>query len=70
MLYGTASTLIKPEDIEPGALDAEPYLLNVRKRERRKLTVETLINGIDWEHIEGVGKATLMRIWLKYIPAQ
>ncbi len=68
MQSGTAATVIRLEDVPEGALDLEPLMENIRKQERLKLTVEDLENDIDWEHIAGVGKGTVERILVKYVP--
>ncbi|KAJ7069168.1 hypothetical protein C8F01DRAFT_1245377 [Mycena amicta] len=66
---GTAATVIELEDVPTGALSSAPYLANVEARLRCKLTVEGLLNDIDEKHVEGVGAATVLRIWLKHIPS-
>ena len=66
---GTAATLIRLEDVPPGAMKAKPLLENMRKKERGNLTVQKLLDDIDWDHIEGIGTATVLRIWAKHISA-
>lgn len=65
---GTAATLIKLEDIPDSAMLAAPVLENLKKKVRNDLTVEMLRDDINWPHIEGVGAATVLRIWIKHIP--
>ncbi|GBE87760.1 hypothetical protein SCP_1104370 [Sparassis crispa] len=65
---GTAATLIKLEDVPMGALDLDPLLSNLLKKERLKITLKDLLDDIDWAHIRGVGAGHVLRIWLKYIP--
>ncbi|KAH9931770.1 hypothetical protein B0H21DRAFT_836229, partial [Amylocystis lapponica] len=66
---GTAATLIRLEDVPPGAMRAEQLLENVSKQVRAGLTVDELLEDIDWCHIHGIGVATVLRTWIKYIPA-
>lgn len=66
---GTAATLIRLEDVPPGAMRAEPLLNRMQQKERGNLTVKILVEDIDWEHIEGVGKGMVLRVWIKHIPA-
>ncbi|KAJ7183811.1 hypothetical protein C8R46DRAFT_1308852, partial [Mycena filopes] len=66
---GTASTAIRLEGVRPGAFLSEPLQQAIRENRRAKLTVDQLYKDIDWAHIRGIGKGTILRIWLKYIPA-
>lgn len=69
MQSGTAATLVELEDVRPGALCLEPLLENVEKQERLKMTVDELRADINWPHLKGVGAGTILRVWLKHIPA-
>lgn len=60
---GTAATLIRLEDIPSGAMDAEPFLKNLKEKKRKDLTTDQMMNDIDWDHITGVGEGTLLRVW-------
>jgi hypothetical protein len=64
---GTAATLIKLEDVPPGAMLAEPLLKNLKEKVRGKLTVEMLVDDIDWAHIESIGASTVLRVWTKHV---
>lgn len=66
---GTAATLIRLQGVPPGALGSEPLLENIKKKGRAGLTVKKLEKDIEWDHIHGVGVATVMRTWIKHIPA-
>jgi hypothetical protein len=66
---GTAATLIHLEDVPPGAMQAGPLLENMHKKVRGKLTINQLLDDIDWDHVQGIGAATVLRIWVKHIPA-
>lgn len=65
---GTAATLVVLEDVPDGAMDAEPYLENVRQKKRMSLTVDELEADIDWDHIAGIGAAHVLRTWVTTIP--
>jgi hypothetical protein len=66
---GTASTIIELEDVPAGAMLSEPLVEKIKQKVRLGLTVKELEADIDWEHIRGIGAATVLRIWLKYIPS-
>ncbi|KAK7016473.1 hypothetical protein R3P38DRAFT_2785686 [Favolaschia claudopus] len=66
---GTAATVIELEDVPPGALFSEPFAQNIAQKARSKLTVKQLYDDIDWPHVRGIGAATILRIWLKYVPS-
>ncbi|KAJ7648322.1 hypothetical protein DFH06DRAFT_997294 [Mycena polygramma] len=66
---GTAATAIKLVGVLPGAFLSEPLENAVREGKRRNLTFQQLYDDIDWPHIRGIGKGTILRIWLKHIPA-
>ncbi|KAK7695975.1 hypothetical protein QCA50_000615 [Cerrena zonata] len=66
---GTAATLVKLVDIPPGAMDQEPLLKKLKSGARGSLTVDELDRDIDWPHLLSVGKATLLRVWVKFIPS-
>ncbi|KAK7013409.1 hypothetical protein R3P38DRAFT_3206690 [Favolaschia claudopus] len=66
---GTAATAIRLEGVRPGAFLSEPVKKAIDEKRRQNLTVDKLYDDISWEHIRGIGKGTVLRIWLKYIPA-
>ncbi|KIM45745.1 hypothetical protein M413DRAFT_24877 [Hebeloma cylindrosporum] len=66
---GTASTLVELEDIPPRALHAQPLLEAIRQKKRSALTVKMLQEDINWDHIEGIGAGTVLRVWIKHVPA-
>lgn len=66
---GTAATIIRLEDVPDGALRTAPVLANIAGGARASLTVNELWDDINWTHIEGVMKSTVLRIWVKHIPA-
>lgn len=69
MRTGTAATVLVMEDVPEGAMD--PTKLTSRLHLRSKLCFEDLEKEINYEHqkhIQGIGVATLLSIWTKYIP--
>ncbi|KAJ7307866.1 hypothetical protein DFH08DRAFT_944472 [Mycena albidolilacea] len=65
---GTAAAAIRLFGVRAGAFLSEPLRKAVLEKERRNLTVKQLYDDIDWAHIRGIGKGTILRIWLKHIP--
>lgn len=69
MRTGTAATVLVMEDVAKGALD--PANFTSRLHLRSRLCFKDLEKEIDdrhQEHIQGIGVATLLSIWTKYIP--
>ncbi|KAJ8473854.1 hypothetical protein ONZ45_g16144 [Pleurotus djamor] len=66
---GTAATLVEMVDVPAGAMNSQDYLERVALNGRKDLTVDTLVDDIDHEHIAAVGAATLLRIWTTHIPS-
>jgi len=66
MHTGTASTVLVMEDVPEGAMD--PATLTRRLHLHSRLTFEDLEKDLDHDHIQGIGEATLLSIWAKYIP--
>ncbi|TFK39190.1 hypothetical protein BDQ12DRAFT_698246 [Crucibulum laeve] len=57
---GTAATLIGLEDVPAGAMRSAPLLESI---------LQMLLDNIEWDHIQGVGMGTVLRIWVKHVPA-
>ncbi|KAK7025401.1 hypothetical protein VNI00_016038 [Paramarasmius palmivorus] len=68
---GTATTLVRLEDVPPGVLNFRMLQSHMRKPEnnRNTITVQTLQSDIAWDHIENVGVATILRVWIKHVPS-
>ena len=66
MHTGTASTILVMEDVPEGAMD--PAELANKLHRCFKLSFDDLVNDLDHDHIQGVGEATLLSIWAKYVP--
>lgn len=66
---GTAGALIKLEDVPPGAFNRQALEDHMKAHPRSDLSLDELEADIDWDHIDGIGYATVMRIWTRWIPA-
>ncbi|KAF9790841.1 hypothetical protein BJ322DRAFT_1104486 [Thelephora terrestris] len=66
MHTGTAAAVLVMEDVPEGAMD--PTELASRLHLRSRLTFEDLEKDINHEHTKGIGEATLLSIWVKFIP--
>ena len=69
MQTSTAATILVMEDVPKGTIDFDK--LTSRLHLQSKLCFEDLENEINdehQEHIQGIGVATLLSIWMKYIP--
>lgn len=65
MRTGTTATVLVMDGVSKGDLD--PKALASRLHLRSKLTFNDLINDLDQEHLDNIGKATLLSIWTKHI---
>lgn len=68
MKNGTAATAIVLEDVPPNAFDPKAYRENVNSNKRQSITVETLFEDIDQEHLAKVGAGLVMRTIIAYVP--
>ncbi|EIN09490.1 hypothetical protein PUNSTDRAFT_133283 [Punctularia strigosozonata HHB-11173 SS5] len=66
---GTATTLVRLVDVPEGALDTAPVIAAMKAGKRGNITVSDLLFDINWSHIENVGKATVLRVWVKHVPS-
>ncbi|KAF4568361.1 hypothetical protein EYR40_010237 [Pleurotus pulmonarius] len=66
---GTAATAIKMVGVPPGAMDPAPLDEMRGRQARENLTVDTLLDDIDHEHLAAIGAATLLRVWTQYVPS-
>ncbi|KAG9080419.1 hypothetical protein FRC06_006609 [Ceratobasidium sp. 370] len=65
---GTASTAVGLEDVPSNAFHPEPYFANLRKQERRNLTLDKLYNDIDSAHLRNAGIGMIMCLMIAHIP--
>ncbi|KAF8904824.1 hypothetical protein CPB85DRAFT_1416301 [Mucidula mucida] len=66
---GTAATIVMLRNVSPETLDPERLKKKMSEGGRKNLTLEVLEKDIKWDHIEGIGAATILRVWIKHIPA-
>jgi len=67
MHTGTASTILVMEDVPEGVMDPTKFARRLHLRSR--LSFADLEGDLDNDHIQGIGEATLLSIWAKYIPS-
>jgi hypothetical protein len=67
MRTGTASTVLIMDGVSKG--DLNPNALASRLHLRSNLTFDDLIKNLDQEHLDNIGKATLISIWTRHIDA-
>lgn len=64
---GTSALLIKLVDVPDGAFKIEST--SDHATSRASLTVDDMLDDIDWMHLRGVGRGLILRIFLKHIPS-
>jgi hypothetical protein len=65
---GTAATAVVLEDVPSGAFDPQPYFDNLKKQDRRNLTLTKLYEDIDTAHLRNAGIGMIMRLLVVHIP--
>ena len=65
---GTFATVIRLEDVEPGAFDLEPYTSSLIENKRSSMTVRSINRSIDWEHIDSVMALHFLHALVDFIP--
>ncbi|KAJ7686003.1 hypothetical protein B0H17DRAFT_1204550 [Mycena rosella] len=65
---GCAGTHVELQDCELGAFDAADYYARVAEQARKTLTVFSLYNDINWEHIFGVPNLQWVRVVAEFAP--
>ncbi|KAJ7308761.1 hypothetical protein DFH08DRAFT_927373 [Mycena albidolilacea] len=65
---GTACTAFRLENAKPGALRADDHIARVIAQERQKMTTESVLASIDWEHNYSVADLHFVRILADFIP--
>ncbi|KAJ6532184.1 hypothetical protein DFH09DRAFT_933468 [Mycena vulgaris] len=68
MKVGTAGTGVGLQDCAPGAFNAAEYQRRVAKKERAKLTTDSLYDDLDWDHIHRVIPLHWTRVLTVYSP--
>ena len=65
MRTGTASTVVIMDGVSKDDLD--PNALANRLHQRSRLTFNNLIQDLDQDHLDNIGRATLLYIWTRHI---
>lgn len=69
MIKGFAGTAIELEDFDPAALDLKA-LLDLRSQMKRKtLTVDTILDDIDYSHLTNVAVGQFLQALITFVPA-
>ncbi|KAI0063286.1 hypothetical protein BV25DRAFT_1936598 [Artomyces pyxidatus] len=68
MITGTGATAVQMEDCPPGAFDLKPLLERLEEGHRRNLTVEDIINKIDWDHLDRVSSYHWLNALVFFVP--
>ncbi|KAF9033045.1 hypothetical protein BDZ89DRAFT_1012477 [Hymenopellis radicata] len=68
MITGTAATAVLMSNVEPGAFDVQDHLDRVMANERRHLTVSSLYDDIDWQHLDEALALHFVRTLVEFIP--
>ncbi|KAJ6462874.1 hypothetical protein C8R45DRAFT_1107948 [Mycena sanguinolenta] len=68
LMMGTAATAILLDNCVPGAFDLRAYHDRVIRNERSTLTVNSLLEDINFEHLHQVSVLHVIRILCKHIP--
>ncbi|KAJ6504038.1 hypothetical protein DFH09DRAFT_1102033 [Mycena vulgaris] len=66
--HGTACTAFGLDDCKPGAFRASDHIARVLKQERQMMTVESLYDSIDWEHMDNVTDLHFVRVLVDFSP--
>ncbi|KAJ6449218.1 hypothetical protein C8R45DRAFT_849869, partial [Mycena sanguinolenta] len=67
LMTGTAATAILLDNCVPGAFDLRAYHDRVIRKERSTLTVNSLLEDINFEHLHQVSVLHVVRILCKHI---
>lgn len=68
MITGTGATVIEMEDCTPGAFDVDELDKKMKDLGRRELSVEAILEDIDWAHLESVSSLHFTDILVQFVP--
>ena len=69
MITGTGATAVKMEDCPPGAFDLKALLEKRAQGERRGVTVERILESIDWDHQAKISAFHWLDALVFFVPA-
>ncbi|KAF9528832.1 hypothetical protein CPB83DRAFT_929056 [Crepidotus variabilis] len=69
MITGLAGTAVQMEDCDSDAFNLQTLVESQIKQERKVLTVETLFESIDLEHLQNVAAVQFLHALVTYVPA-
>ncbi|KAM6491642.1 hypothetical protein JOM56_012886, partial [Amanita muscaria] len=68
MSKGLAGTAVEMEDITPEAFDLAELNRRQALQQRKTLTVDMILEDIDWEHIEHAGMIQFLQALIRFVP--
>ncbi|KAF6745112.1 hypothetical protein DFP72DRAFT_824802 [Ephemerocybe angulata] len=69
LLTGMAATAVEMSDVDPKAFDLKTLLDRQANKERATLTVDMIIEDIDWTHLENVAAFQFLQTLIHFAPA-
>lgn len=68
LIHGTACTVFGFKDYKPGAFHAADHIARIIKQDRQSMSVESIFNSIDWDHIDDVSNLHFVRVVVDFSP--
>ncbi|TFK20425.1 hypothetical protein FA15DRAFT_599731 [Coprinopsis marcescibilis] len=68
MVHGMAATAIEMEGVAPNAFDLKDLLNRQAGKERKKLTVDLIMDDIDWAHLDHVSTFQFVQTLVNFVP--
>lgn len=69
MIKGLAATAVEMQDVDPQGFDTKELIRRQGLHERKTLTVDTITEDIDWEHLERAASYQFLEAIIKFVPA-
>ncbi|KAI0081500.1 hypothetical protein K474DRAFT_1671959 [Panus rudis PR-1116 ss-1] len=68
MVNGCAGTAVELQNCPPGAFDLDPWLTRCSENRREELTVQKLLDNLDWDHLDLISELHFLQILVEYVP--
>lgn len=65
---GTACTVFKYFDPQPGAFDAQDHIDRICKQDRQSMSTASIFDDIDWLHIQNITDLHFVRVLAEFTP--
>lgn len=69
MITGTGATVVEMEDCSPEAFDLGKLEEKLKEENRRNLSVEEILDNIDWAHLEKVSALHFADTLIQFVPS-